>query len=86
MIYSLLNNVDKTSFRLSKVGQAEHARYTAIIRRIITMPFKKQLAMYASYHQDRRNIATHMVGIPLIVLGPVNTNSVPLLEVIFTIN
>ena len=28
-----------------------------------------QLANYASYHRDRRNIATHFVGIPLIVLG-----------------
>ncbi|MBB5205496.1 putative membrane protein YGL010W [Inhella inkyongensis] len=25
------------------------------------------LAMYAAYHRDRRNIATHFVGIPLIV-------------------
>jgi uncharacterized membrane protein YGL010W len=26
-----------------------------------------QLAQYAGYHRDRRNIATHLVGIPLIV-------------------
>jgi len=26
-----------------------------------------QLSSYASYHRDRRNIATHLVGIPLIV-------------------
>lgn len=26
-----------------------------------------QLAQYASYHRDRRNIATHFVGIPMIV-------------------
>lgn len=25
------------------------------------------LAMYAAYHRDRRNIATHFVGIPMIV-------------------
>ncbi|WP_374433348.1 DUF962 domain-containing protein [Inhella sp.] len=25
------------------------------------------LAMYAAYHRDRRNIATHFIGIPLIV-------------------
>ncbi len=27
----------------------------------------EQLSMYASYHRDRRNIATHFVGIPMIV-------------------
>lgn len=29
----------------------------------------EQLANYASYHRSRRNIATHLVGIPLIVLA-----------------
>lgn len=29
----------------------------------------QQLAQYAAYHRDRRNIATHFVGIPLIVLA-----------------
>lgn len=28
-----------------------------------------QLAQYADYHRDRRNIATHLVGIPMIVLA-----------------
>ena len=28
-----------------------------------------QLTQYASYHQDQRNIATHFVGIPMIVLA-----------------
>lgn len=28
-----------------------------------------QLAHYASYHRDRRNIAMHFVGIPMIVLA-----------------
>jgi uncharacterized membrane protein YGL010W len=28
-----------------------------------------QLAQYASYHRDRRNIATHLVGIPMIVVS-----------------
>lgn len=27
------------------------------------------LAQYAEYHRDRRNIATHFVGIPMIVFG-----------------
>ena len=28
-----------------------------------------QLAKYATYHRDRRNIATHLVGIPMIVVS-----------------
>jgi uncharacterized membrane protein YGL010W len=28
-----------------------------------------QLATYAAYHRDKRNIATHFIGIPLIVLA-----------------
>ena len=30
---------------------------------------QEQLTQYAAYHRDRRNIATHFVGIPMIVLG-----------------
>jgi uncharacterized membrane protein YGL010W len=29
----------------------------------------EQLARYATYHRDRRNIATHFVGIPMIVVS-----------------
>ena len=28
-----------------------------------------RLASYAEYHRDRRNIATHFVGIPMILVG-----------------
>ncbi|CAN5387295.1 DUF962 domain-containing protein [soil metagenome] len=28
-----------------------------------------RLASYASYHRDKRNIATHFVGIPMILVG-----------------
>src|SRR6476661_4607706 len=28
-----------------------------------------QLSKYAEYHRDRRNIATHFVGVPMIVVG-----------------
>jgi len=28
-----------------------------------------QLAQYAAYHRDSRNIATHLIGIPMIVLA-----------------
>lgn len=29
----------------------------------------EQLTQYAAYHRDRRNIATHLAGIPMIVLA-----------------
>jgi uncharacterized membrane protein YGL010W len=29
----------------------------------------EHLATYAAYHQDRRNVATHFVGIPMIVVA-----------------
>jgi uncharacterized membrane protein YGL010W len=28
-----------------------------------------QLAQYAAYHRDRRNVATHFVGVPMIVVA-----------------
>ena len=34
-----------------------------------TSPLIKQLTKYAAYHRDPRNIATHYVGIPLIVFA-----------------
>ena len=36
-----------------------------------------QLAHYASYHRDRRNIFTHFFGIPLIVLAVMGLTWVP---------
>jgi uncharacterized membrane protein YGL010W len=35
----------------------------------LTKPAIDLLSMYAAYHRDRRNIATHFVGIPMIVLA-----------------
>ena len=32
---------------------------------------EENLAQYAAYHRDRRNIATHFAGIPMIVLAAV---------------
>ncbi|MEP6866780.1 MAG: Mpo1-like protein, partial [Deltaproteobacteria bacterium] len=29
----------------------------------------EHLTNYATYHRDKRNIATHFVGIPMIVVG-----------------
>ena len=31
----------------------------------------QHLTQYAAYHRDKRNIATHFVGVPMIVLGVV---------------
>lgn len=32
-------------------------------------PVTEHLAQYACYHRDRRNIVTHLIGIPLIVIA-----------------
>ncbi len=32
---------------------------------------EQQITQYAAYHRDRRNIATHFVGVPMIVLSVV---------------
>lgn len=39
------------------------------------------LVNYANYHRDRRNIATHFVGIPMIVLGVATLLARPALAV-----
>ncbi len=39
------------------------------------------LAQYGAYHRDPRNIATHFVGVPMIVLGVTTLLSVPSLQV-----
>ncbi len=38
----------------------------------------EQLATYASYHRDRRNIATHFIGIPMILFSIVLLLSRPI--------
>jgi uncharacterized membrane protein YGL010W len=38
------------------------------------------LTQYAAYHQDARNVATHFVGIPMIVLGVATLLSRPAIE------
>lgn len=40
---------------------------------------EQHLATYAAYHRDRRNIATHFVGIPMIVLAVATLLSRPVL-------
>lgn len=34
-------------------------------------PIEQNLTQYAAYHRDRRNIATHFVGVPMIVFAVV---------------
>jgi uncharacterized membrane protein YGL010W len=41
-----------------------------------------QLSNYASYHRDRRNIATHFVGIPMIFVAVVTLLSRPTFAVV----
>lgn len=38
--------------------------YTVVVKTL-----SQQLAQYADYHRDQRNVATHLVGIPLIVIA-----------------
>ena len=40
-----------------------------------------QLSKYAEYHRDRRNIATHLVGVPMIVFAIIVLLSRPSFEV-----
>jgi len=40
-----------------------------------------QLSKYAEYHRDRRNIATHLVGVPMIVFAVVTLLSRPAVDV-----
>lgn len=39
-----------------------------------------QLSQYAGYHRDRRNIATHFIGIPMIVLAVATLLARPAIE------
>ncbi len=43
--------------------------------------FADQIVNYAAYHRDRRNIATHFVGVPMIVFAVAILLSRPQLEV-----
>ena len=40
------------------------------------IPIEQNLTQYAAYHRDRRNIATHFVGVPLIVFSLVLAQAV----------
>ena len=40
-----------------------------------------QLSKYAEYHRDRRNIATHLIGVPMIVFAVILLLSRPAFEV-----
>ena len=42
---------------------------------------EENIAQYAAYHRDRRNIATHLFGVPLIVFSVVLALSVVVIQV-----
>lgn len=44
-------------------------------------PLVKQLGMYAAYHRDPRNIATHLFGVPVIYFSVICLLSRPAFEV-----
>lgn len=44
------------------------------------MSIAQQLATYREYHHDHRNVLTHAVGIPMIVLGITTLLSRPMLD------
>ena len=51
-------------------------------------PVEENLTQYAAYHRDRRNIATHFVGVPMIVFAIIlalATISIPLGTVSLTL-
>jgi uncharacterized membrane protein YGL010W len=43
--------------------------------------FTDQIANYAAYHRDRRNIATHFIGVPMIVFAVAVLLSRPQVEI-----
>lgn len=47
---------------MSKLGRARHSE-------VNMRSLEDHLAAYAAYHRDARNIATHFIGIPLIVIS-----------------
>jgi uncharacterized membrane protein YGL010W len=50
----------------------------------MSSPFRPALALlaqYAEYHRDRRNIATHFVGVPMIMFGALVLLSRPGFEI-----
>jgi uncharacterized membrane protein YGL010W len=51
--------------------------YSAFVRTL-----EQQMAVYAAYHRDRRNKATHFVGVPMIMLALLIPLSFPRLELI----
>ena len=45
----------------------------------------EHLAQYAAYHRNRKNVATHLIGIPMIVVGILTLLSRPVLPMEFMI-
>ncbi|ATZ73604.1 hypothetical protein CWC33_07795 [Idiomarina sp. X4] len=45
----------------------------------------EHLSQYAAYHRNRKNVATHLIGIPMIVVGILTLLSRPVLPMEFLI-
>jgi uncharacterized membrane protein YGL010W len=41
----------------------------APFREVVVTPVVRHLGFYAAHHRDRRNVATHFVGIPMIMIA-----------------
>ena len=44
---------------------------------IIMRTLEQHITQYAAYHRDRRNIATHFIGVPMIVFAVLLALTVP---------
>lgn len=51
-----------------------------VISELIMKSFVEQLATYAEYHRDSRNILTHLVGVPVIVFAVIVLLSRPVFD------
>jgi uncharacterized membrane protein YGL010W len=63
------------------IMQDSPASITGHFRRPPVKTLTDHLATYASYHRDRRNIATHFIGIPMIVVAIMSFLARPALTV-----
>jgi uncharacterized membrane protein YGL010W len=72
-------------FRRDRVGGLParvYAEYLSGVRNIKMKTLVDHLAQYAAYHRDQRNILSHFIGIPLIVLAVAVLLSRPGVEVV----
>jgi uncharacterized membrane protein YGL010W len=66
-----------SSTRLTPVNDSAIIGFFRAIEEYELKTLTEQLSKYASYHRDDRNIATHFVGIPMIVVAVITLLSRP---------